>query len=306
MVWDRTLALVEMLKSFSDGTKTIEECSHYIGRCQATTSAVLRKYGIPYRTKPRGFASPLRVNPCRSKDALEKIEQIKMLADGSRSAKEIAQIAQGVSAKYVQRIFVEFDLPRLRRGAQRGACNPSYAGGRRIDPDGYVYVSAPDGHPNARVLPGKNVGHIYEHRLVMESSIGRYLQPAEVVDHIDGIRLHNSPDNLRLFSSNQDHLRATIRGQVPQWSVAGFQKMQIPPAQRQEYQRVCKYSDQRKCGDVRLKQILLAWLSLDRDSPYLLGTHRWLEKAEIFDLSHSSLRHHLQNLLLKWGENPLL
>lgn len=302
MVWDRTIQMQEKLRSLADGTKTIEEIARAIGRGKDYTGSLLKSLGLPYLPKKKGFASPLRALRTRSAESVARIERIKQLANGERTAKQISEQVPGTTPKFVQAILLEFDLPRLAQGARVGETNPSFAGGRSIDLDGYVLVSAPRGHPFARMMPKKNIGRIYEHRLVMEKHLGRLLRPEEVVDHIDGVHLHNSPENLRVFANNQDHLRATIRGQTPNWSVLGFQKMQIPPAQRPEYQRVCRYSDQRKCGDVRLKQILLAWLSLDRDSPYLSGSRRWLEKSGISDLSRSSLQLHLQSLLLKWDE----
>ncbi|MBL4574426.1 MAG: HNH endonuclease [Gammaproteobacteria bacterium] len=47
----------------------------------------------------------------------------------------------------------------------------------------------------------------------MEVVLGRYLRPGEVVDHIDNHPRHNWPDNLRLFDSNAEHLRQTLRAE---------------------------------------------------------------------------------------------
>jgi hypothetical protein len=50
------------------------------------------------------------------------------------------------------------------------------------------------------------------------------LQPGEVVDHIDGDVRNNEPSNLRVFSSNAEHLRATLKGKVPNWTSEGRAK----------------------------------------------------------------------------------
>lgn len=69
-----------------------------------------------------------------------------------------------------------------------------------LRPDGYRMILAED-HPFADVK-----GYVREHRLVMESSIGRFLDPKEVVHHIDGDRSNNSIENLKLYASNAYHL----------------------------------------------------------------------------------------------------
>lgn len=216
--------------------------------------------------------------------------QILALANGKLTSAEIA--AQlGCSDKHVQNILRIYNAERLSRGARHGELNHGYIGGRSIDLDGYALVQAHADHPHARTT-----GLIYEHRLVVEQEIGRYLLPTEVVDHIDGLQLHNSPSNLRVFASNRDHLRATISGQRPNWSEAGFAKMQIPAQIRPMYPRVDNYRLRRERGDVRLRQILLAASQLGIDSPHLLGTRHHLEQAQIDYSSPTTIKRALVDL----------
>lgn len=72
--------------------------------------------------------------------------------------------------------------------------------GRTITPKGYVrvIVYSPDGKRRS----------VMEHRWVMEKVIGRTLTRTERVHHIDGDRANNAPDNLLLFASQEDHIRA--------------------------------------------------------------------------------------------------
>lgn len=67
-----------------------------------------------------------------------------------------------------------------------------WRGGRHLQAKGYVVVYNPT-HPYA--MSGK---YVFEHRLVMEQHLGRYLKPDEQVHHINGIRNDNRIENLEL------------------------------------------------------------------------------------------------------------
>lgn len=66
--------------------------------------------------------------------------------------------------------------------------------------DGYILVYLPN-HPRAI-----KKGYIFEHRFVMESKLGRYLFPDEVVHHINGIKTDNRIENLELYT-NSKHIK---------------------------------------------------------------------------------------------------
>jgi hypothetical protein len=70
--------------------------------------------------------------------------------------------------------------------------------GRSIQ-KGYVKVWSPN-HPT-RI--GKPKPYVFEHRLVMETMLGRYLTPRENVHHKNGIRGDNRPENLELWVKHQ-------------------------------------------------------------------------------------------------------
>lgn len=80
--------------------------------------------------------------------------------------------------------------------------------GGRINHKGYIYIFKPN-HPNS-----SQTGYILEHRLVMETSIGRCLKPNEIVHHKDGNRLNNDISNLVL----------TIRAKHKMGFGAGYKK----------------------------------------------------------------------------------
>jgi len=230
----------------------------------------------------------------------QNTQMIVALADGSRSSIEIAKLV-GLSPRYVRKVMLRLDLPRLGEGAQPGASNHQYKSGRRVDHDGYVLVTAPADHPYARQRPRRDGKIIYEHRLVLEQKLGRYLRPEEVVDHIDGLTLHNAPENLRLFESNAEHLAETTTGRTKLWSAQGRQNIGARTDLGTKIQRVDSYHQRRKSGDVRLRQILLAALQLGTDSPYLSGTHHHTKKAGIDMSSRSTIQRALDDLYARWG-----
>lgn len=71
--------------------------------------------------------------------------------------------------------------------------------------DGYLWEWCP-GHPRAAH------GVVLQHRLVVEVSIGRFLSKAERVHHRNHCRWDNRPENLELFGSHADHMRAHWAG----------------------------------------------------------------------------------------------
>ena len=76
--------------------------------------------------------------------------------------------------------------------------HPHWKGGK-VYMLNYEFTKMPD-HPFASVT-----GYVKTARLVMEGFIGRYLDPKEVVHHIDGDVTNNSIENLMLFANKSEH-----------------------------------------------------------------------------------------------------
>ncbi len=78
--------------------------------------------------------------------------------------------------------------------------HPAWKGGK-VNKHGYILVHKPE-HPYC-----DKDRRVKEHRLVVEEKIGRYLDPKEVVHHINHITWDNRIENLILFKNQGDHLR---------------------------------------------------------------------------------------------------
>jgi hypothetical protein len=74
---------------------------------------------------------------------------------------------------------------------------PNWIGGRHSDGKGYILVSGQQAHPRSRS------GRVFEHRLVMEKHLGRYLRDDEIVHHKNGDGTDNRLENLELLTSHE-------------------------------------------------------------------------------------------------------
>lgn len=92
-------------------------------------------------------------------------------------------------------------LKGRKRPELTGQKHPLWKGGRKISKIGYVSFYQPN-HPFAN-----HDGYVYEHRIMMEKLLNRYLEPKEVVHHINGIRYDNRIENLRLFFNQSEHIK---------------------------------------------------------------------------------------------------
>ncbi len=185
----------EAEKMFYDEGKTLSEMRKYFG-CKSVITAAkrLRELGIETnRNKLKKQNTMMGMSDEEFKEYLK--EQYKTKSMGE-IGKEI-----GVSAAAVRKYFVKFGMER--RGNTEfmhdPTKTPNWNGGIHVKSTGYVEVYAPD-HPRANGRP-----YIYQHILVMEKHIGRYLEKDEVVHHIDGNKSNNDISNLRLMT-NREHV----------------------------------------------------------------------------------------------------
>lgn len=181
---------------------TIAEVAEAAGQSYSTTrrrllaaGAVMREYLHGDRTKQAAKA--------RARSGYDDAHLRKRSSEGWTVAEIAEEIGRPEEA--VRRAMVRRDIPRQEAKA-RPHRNAFWRGGAIADKHGYILIHWPD-HPAAT-----KGGYIRQHRILMERILGRYLSPDEVVDHRDGDTSNNSDENLRLFPSNGEHLRATRTG----------------------------------------------------------------------------------------------
>jgi predicted DNA-binding protein YlxM (UPF0122 family) len=89
---------------------------------------------------------------------------------------------------------------KYHKWTKRGSDAPGYKDGTTIYASrGYRMILKPE-HPNTNAN-----GYVFEHRLVCEELLGRYLTADEIVHHRDANRLNNDPSNLFIFYGHDIH-----------------------------------------------------------------------------------------------------
>lgn len=180
---------------------TIVEIQQMTGQSYSTTRRRLAAAGTPMRhEKTERHLSRIAAAQRAPIDE----EALRLLSTQGLSSREMSE-RLGWSEETVRKAQIRLGLGRLPAKA-RPRRNAFWAGGVQVDKHGYILVHWPD-HPQAAAS-----GYVRQHRILMERLLGRSLLRHEVVDHRNGDTSDNRDENLRLFPSNAEHLRATRTG----------------------------------------------------------------------------------------------
>ena len=207
--------------------------------------------------------------PLPSEEDLRRMYEIEL-----RTVIEIGKITK-CGRRRIRAALDLYGIEARHTGPRSPEHHGSWNGGRVVDKSGYILVKCDD-HPDAN-----HQGYVREHRLVMEDVLGRRLLPTEVVDHIDGNKSNNDPSNLRVFESNAEHLRVTLKGKCPKWTPEGAKRIEegvqrALNARRKKTQSALPpiFQTQKEVGDEALSEAtghLKAEQEPDRQSPSQTG-----------------------------------
>lgn len=120
----------------------------------------------------------------------------------NETKEKISQVAKARGfGKWMKGKKLSQETKQRMSAAKQGIKSSCWKGGKWKDIDGYIYIHSPL-HPN------KNKDKcVFEHRLIMEKYLKRYLLPSEVVHHINNIKDDNRIENLKLFSNHSEHMK---------------------------------------------------------------------------------------------------
>lgn len=188
----------EQRRRYEEGL-TIQQVAQESGQSVTTTRRRLLAAGATIRTKDRSAAAKAHMRRSGYDDDL-----LRQWSAEGLTCEEIGE-RLGRDGEAVRRAMVRRGIPR-QPGKARPPKNHFWGGGATADKHGYILVHHPE-HPEAT-----KGGYVRQHRLVAERMLGRPLRPQEVVDHRNRDTSDNRDENLRVFPSNAEHLRATVTG----------------------------------------------------------------------------------------------
>lgn len=209
---NKNITKEQIVETYTNSDLSQIQAARILGCGRSKLIALMQKFSIPTKRKTRKIEGSITKWPeLSNKDWL--IEQLK-----TKSYGDIAKMlgtTRGNVGDRVRRFGLSSDQrTATMRGIKKKYPNgrfgkeaANWKGGRIITNHGnvgtenkcYVYIYSPN-HPNKT-----KDNYVMEHRLIMEDKLGRFLDKKEIVHHIDGDKLNNSPENLELHT-RESHL----------------------------------------------------------------------------------------------------
>ncbi|RLG15242.1 hypothetical protein DRN69_03350 [Candidatus Pacearchaeota archaeon] len=199
--------IINLTKEFLRQKYCLEELSlskiaKITGYNRETIRQKLKKFNIPRRTRSEALKGEKHYMygkhlPEITKKKISKANKGKHHSEVTK--KKLSEIRKREKNPFYGKHHSKVTRKKMSE-AHKGEKNNNWKGGRKKGSGGYIFIYSPN-HPY-------NIyNYVYEHRLVVESQIGRYLTPKEVVHHINGVRDDNRPENLICFIDDSAHHR---------------------------------------------------------------------------------------------------
>ncbi len=189
----------DLRRLYIDEKKTLKElCVLFNVKSPITMSKILRERGI---STNKNQLRSLETRKGMSEDAFKEF----LIDEYCNKKKFLTEIARelNIHTAALRKYLIKYDIPfrdaTESRKMYSGAKNHNWSGEKHIH-NGYIEIYAPT-HPKAQSRP-----YVYEHILIMERHIGRYLKENEVVHHINKNKQDNRLENLHLLTV-QEHCR---------------------------------------------------------------------------------------------------
>ena len=192
---------------WDDEDANLKTAAEKLGVCDRVLVREMKRLGIPSKLKGRHSG---RITAFPKLHDIEWLREQLATRSLSDVAAELGTNASNVRQQAIRQGVLEPNDGTTKSmkdgisksGSSRGGPNGNnWKGGRhRNKRTGYVSVHAPD-HPHRR-----SNNQVFEHRLVMEAHLGRYLDPKEVVHHKNGIKDDNRIENLELVATTGEHV----------------------------------------------------------------------------------------------------